>query len=367
MSVISILTWIEIKAYLRNWGAIFWTFIYPVALLILLSLMFGGDKGYTARIEVVQAAGNPVAEEYIEALHDRMDMIPGLSVHTVWLDDATLPQAAVIRLSFSPDFGRDNAPSAIGVEVLGEVDANLGGVLALLGELTEVFNRVKTGASQQFFVDYGQINSSSGNGYNYNAFLVSGLTALTVISTAMFGFTTVLVEMRQNGALKMFQIFPMRRGHFITSFVLSRTLVLALFCIAFFYLANVALQTGVSITGQSIAGFVLLLLLGIITFLGVGLLLVSLIKKGSTAIAIINIVNLPIIFLSDLFIPVASMPAAIRDIAELSPVYLFVNAMRSVTQPEFVLNAIVPTVLTLIGISLVSFMISSKSFQWRTI
>ncbi|GGD73226.1 ABC transporter permease [Lacimicrobium alkaliphilum] len=367
MSIISVLTWIEIKAYLRNWGAIFWTFVYPVALLILLSLVFGGSNAYTARIEIASAQPNPIVDEYIEALHDRVAMLPGLDIQAIWLENPNTKQTAPIRLSFPAEFGRANTASSVRVAVTGEVDANVGGMLSLLGELTETFNRIKTGARQQFAMDYVYADSNANNSSNYNAFLVSGLTALTVVSTAMFGFTTVLVEMRQNGALKMFQIFPMQKRHFIASFVLSRTLVLALFCIAFFYLANAALQTGISITGQSVFGFALLLVLGTIAFLSVGLLLVSLIKKGSTAVAIINIVNLPIIFLSDLFIPVAAMPAFIRNIAELSPVYLFVNAMRSVTQPEFVISAIGPTVATLIGISLVSLMISSKSFQWRTV
>ncbi len=368
MSIISILTWIEIKAYLRNWAAIFWTFTYPVALLILLSLIFGGDNGYTARVEIVSDKNNSVVQEYVNALHDRVDMVPGLEVNTIWLEQASkAPDPGIIRLTFTSDFGQHSVPSSLSLEVGGEIDANNGGMISLLGELTEVFNRVKTGADQQFYLDYSKMASAPSTSNNYNAFLISGLTALTVVSTAMFGFTTVLVEMRQNGALKMFQIFPMQKAHFISSFVLSRALVLTIFCVAFFYIANAILGTGIPITLKSVSGFIVLLMLGVLAFLSVGLLFVSVIKKGATAVAIINIINLPVIFLSDLFIPVATMPAFIRDVAELSPVYLFVNAMRSVTQPDFVLSALTTTVLTLIVISALSLLISAKSFQWRTV
>lgn len=366
MSTTLTLAMIETKAFLRNWTAIFWTFAYPIALLIILSLVFGGSNEFTAKLEVVDDAQNTYSQQYVEAIHDKVDMVPGMALETIYVTADTPASAGVIRLQIPQGFGEQRIASAINVIVIGEMSADTGGLLAMLAETTEVFNRVSTGAPQQFYLDYSKSNFEQAGGQQYNAFLISGLTALTIVSTAMFGFTTVLVEMRQHGALKMFQVFPMEKRQFIAGFVLSRTLVLSVFCVLFFYLSNWVLGTNISVSTAHIASFAWLILLGIVAFLGMGLLLVSAVKKGATAIAIINIINLPIIFLSDLFIPVASMPEAIRSIAEWSPVYLFVNAMRDVTQPSFMASDLIVTSITLAVIGALTLGVSSKLFQWRT-
>ena len=366
MPIITTLAMIEIKAFLRNWTAIFWTFAYPVALLVILSLVFGGSNTVKAKIEVIDEAKNIYSERYLNTIHDKIDMVPRMSLATVYvkLDKPITP--SVIRLHLPKGFGEQSMTSAVKVIVKGALDPDIGGLLAIISEATEVYNRATTGSPQQFYLDYSQSNFEQSSGQGYNAFLVSGLTALTVVSTAMFGFTSVLVEMRQNGALKMFQVFPMKKHHFIAGFVLSRTLVLSFFCILFFYISNWVLGTNVSVSALHVASFAWLLFLGIVAFLGVGLLLVSMVKKGATAIAIINIINLPIIFLSDLFIPVASMPEVIRSIAEWSPVYLFVNAMRGVPQAEFVLSELMIPSVTLLLVAALTLGVSSKLFQWRT-
>lgn len=366
MLITATLAMIETRAFLRNWTAIFWTFAYPIVLLIILSLVFGGSNDFTAKIEVIDDAKNTYSEHYLSAIHDKVNMVPGMSLNMVYVTEDTPITSGVIRLHLSGGFGEQQMPSAVNVIVNGALDADTGGLLAMLSETTEVYNRVTTNSPQQFYLDYSQSTFEQAGGQQYNAFLISGLTALTVISTAMFGFTTVLVEMRQNGALKMFQVFPMKKHQFIAGFVLSRTLVLSVFCVLFFYFSNWVLGTNVGVSVVHVVSFAWLLLLGIVAFLGMGLLLVSAVKKGATAIAIINIINLPIIFLSDLFIPVASMPEVIRSVAEFSPVYLFVNAMRAVTQDEFAISDLMVTSVMLIAVSVLTLVVSSKLFQWRT-
>ena len=373
MNIILTLAMAELQAYLRNWGAVFWTFAYPVALLILLSMVFGTPGQQHVRVEVLNGANSSHAQDFVTALTDKVDMIDGFNIDVVWVEGLAdySPQRGAVQLGFSEGFSEGIATgsttSTIQLSVVGEINPQNGGMLSIIAETTEVFNRYLTGSAQLVAVDYSQLPAERQNNGNYNTFLVSGLTALTVVSTAMFGFAMVLVEMRQNGALKMFQVFPMSKAQFLTGFILSRAGILAVFCILFFVLSNLVLQTGLEFNALSTVFFLLLLILGIVAFLSVGLLLVSVIKKGATATAIINIVNLPILFLSDLFIPVALMPAYIKVVAEQSPVYLFVNSLREVTQPGFDVSSIGLTLLSLALVSAVCMLISSRLFQWRTL
>lgn len=137
------------------------------------------------------------------------------------------------------------------------------------------------------------------------------------------------------------------------------------FCILFFYISSLILNTGFRSDMKSIIGFIFLVILGIFSFLSIGMLLVSLVKKGSSAVSIINVVNILVIFLSDLFIPVSIMPYWVQKIAELSPIYLYVNAMRAVTRSEFQLDDILPAIIVLMVVGIVSFFLAMKKFEWR--
>lgn len=366
MNIVLLLIFLEIKAYLRNWGAVFWTFAYPVTLLVLLSTIFGGQDTVKINLQLANGSQNPQVQLFAESLQDRVDMIEGLELNLVWLESIPTAQASdnTLTLKFTENFGSALAKSAITLSSNSVIDQQSGSFISVIAETAEVFNRHITQGEQLVTMDYSGLAVPQEN--NYDAYLISGLTALTVVSTAMFGFCTVLVSMRQNGSLKMYQVFPMSKLQFLLGFILSRAVILFVFCLLFFYSANLAYGTGLSFSVAETIKFCGLLLAGIVAFLSAGLLMVSMVKKGSTAVAIINIVNLPILFLSDLFMPVAMMPDFIRVVAEKSPVYLFVNSLRNVGS-SVNQELIGITFLSLFIVGMVCLVISAKTFRWRNV
>lgn len=365
MKLIVFLISIEIRAYLRNWGAVFWTFAYPVALLVLLTIIFGKPNVTQIDVELVNGQENKQVQLFSESLQQRVNMIEGLEVNIIWRQEQPDYQRkdGTLLLSFSEDFGSLSSRSSVAIDVYGSLNEHNGSFISVISETTEVFNRFITNGKQLVHVDYQSLAPQQAS-FNYDAYLISGLTALTVVSTAMFGFCTVLVTMRQNGSLKMYQVFPMSKLQFISGFILSRAIILFVFCLLFSYAANKALNTGVSYTTGEFLEFSALLMAGIIAFLSAGLLLVSIVKNGSTAVAIINIVNLPILFLSDLFMPVAMMPEMVQAVAEKSPVYLFVNSLRNVPIAQSNELTII-TLISLLAVGTLCLLISVKTFNWR--
>ncbi|WP_448548283.1 ABC transporter permease [Thalassotalea fusca] len=364
MKLVCLLIVLEIKAYLRNWGAVFWTFAYPIALLVLLSTIFGGQNVATVDVQLLNGFHNKQAQLFVASLEERTRMIDGLNVNASWVEgnENTPAQSGTLQIAFSEEFGSLNHISSIKLSTVGNLDEHSGSFISVIAETAEVFNRHLTNGEQLIITDYSGIPSPED--YNYDAYLISGLTALTVVSTAMFGFCTVLVSMRQNGSLKIYQVFPLSKIQFLLGFMLSRAIILFVFCLTFFYGANYILGTGVTLSIAELTKFSCLLFVGILAFLSAGLLMVSLVKNGATAVAIINIINLPVLFLSDLFMPVAMMPEFIRVVAEKSPVYLFVNSLRNVTDSG---------AQDLLGLTFFSLFIagalclwgSTKTFKWR--
>jgi ABC-2 type transport system permease protein len=204
------------------------------------------------------------------------------------------------------------------------------------------------------------IFSRSDRGY-----LITGMAALTIISTALFGFTGVLIDLRARGALIPLQLMPMDRVAFLTGFASSRLIVLVLFTLLFTVVGNVVYDAKLLVTLPTLTTFSLLAAAGSLAFLGLGLILAALVSKTVTAQALINILNLPIIFLSDLFIPVRLMPDWIQTCVQWSPVYLFVTALRQSLTDGAGLYELAGTILILLTLAVIGFGLAGLLFRWR--
>jgi len=67
---------------------------------------------------------------------------------------------------------------------------------------------------------------------------------------------------------------------------------------------------------------------GALVLVGMEIGLAALIERTSTAHAVTNMVNVPAIFLSDLFLPAAPFPPWMQGVVKFSPIYPFVQALR---------------------------------------
>ncbi len=363
MNLAFYITLIEIKAYLRNKSAMFWTFAYPIFLLFILSVIFGNPNKQSYRVVIDADKNNTRVVEFRKLLNDKFEMIDGLNVELVYKEDANVRSQDII-LNFDANFADKSQHSSVKIATGQPLTQASGGLVAVIAEVVEIYNRHLLKVEQLIKIDYRGIPVGNQHSNDYDRFLISGLTALTVVSTAMFGFTTVLVDLRQNGALKMFQVFPLQKIHFLSAFIMSRFVILFVFCLSFYVLANMAYKTNMYLSIDSIIAFVLLLLVGILCFLSVGLLMVSSIKNGATTTALLNIINLPLLFLSDLFIPVAVMPETVRFFAEMSPVYAFVNALRQVHSADFTFSDVSFALTLMAAITLVCLTVSARYFKW---
>ena len=86
-----------------------------------------------------------------------------------------------------------------------------------------------------------------------------------------------------------------------------------LLCLAIFV-------AGVSLPPSRIASFFALEVLGVLPFAALGLLVGTLVK-GQGAPGVVNLIYLPMAFLSGLWFPLSVMPAFLQSIAPLWPAY----------------------------------------------
>jgi ABC-type multidrug transport system permease subunit len=120
---------------------------------------------------------------------------------------------------------------------------------------------------------------------------------------------------------------------------------------------------GVVIYG-SVLAVMFLILLGAVTFAGLGLLIASRAKTVEAVSGLMNLVMLPMWLLSGIFFSSERFPAAAQPFIKLLPLTALNNAMRAVMQEGATLASQWQEVGLLAAWAVVTFALAIKLFRW---
>lgn len=158
-------------------------------------------------------------------------------------------------------------------------------------------------------------------------FLVPGVLALAVMSTAMVSLGIATGFERRYGVLKRLGSTPLSRGGLLAAKTLN---VLAIEALQ----AVVILATGIAL-GWELDGSILLgvvvLLVGTIAFAGIGLLLAGTLRAEAT-LAAANALFLVLLFLGGMAYPLYKLPDALEAIARALPAAALSETLRDVLE-----------------------------------
>ncbi|AIF47344.1 ABC transporter permease [Dyella japonica] len=157
---------------------------------------------------------------------------------------------------------------------------------------------------------------------NHNAdadtarYLLASYGVFGVMSPGLFGFGVSLAMERDNGLLTLKRALPMPPGAYLLG-----KMVMAMFAAGVVVLLLLALAVGLGHVPLGLAQALSLLvtgMLGVLPFCAMGMLVGTLVK-GQGAPGVINIIYLPMSFLSGLWIPLHLLPLALQRIAPVWP------------------------------------------------
>ena len=156
-------------------------------------------------------------------------------------------------------------------------------------------------------------------------FLVPGLLALAVMSTAFTGQAIATGYERQYGVLKRLGATALPRW----ALVLAKTAgVMAVELLQVLVLALVGLALGWSPHG-SVASVLLLIVLGTAAFSGLGLLMAGTLRAEVT-LAAANLVYVLLLVVGGVVFPLTRFPAGVRSVIDLLPVTALSDGLRAV-------------------------------------
>lgn len=193
------------------------------------------------------------------------------------------------------------------------------------------------------------------NGPDAPRYLLASYSTFGVMAPGLFGFGVALAMERENGLLRLKRALPMPPAAYLVG-----KLVMAMLTVLLIGSLLIALAIGLAHAHLGVTQVLALLgvdLLGTLPFCSLGLLLGSLLK-GSAASGAINMVYLPLAFLSGLWFPLSIMPSLLQKLAVLWPSWhLNQLALGAVGLGQ---DAPLPHVLVLLGFSLVCLWLAQR-------
>jgi ABC-2 type transport system permease protein len=174
---------------------------------------------------------------------------------------------------------------------------------------------------------------------SYFDFIAPGIMAMTVMMSVMTGLPVAISQEKEVGTLDGMMVAPINRLSIIVGKTLGQTargliqgvIILAL-AVGLF---------GVTIQGSIFLVFGLLLL-GVFSFVGIGIVITSFAKDQETATMLMMTLMFPMMFLSGVFFPIQQMPWYMQDISRVLPLTYAAQALRKV----MVLGAGIPAIST---------------------
>jgi ABC-2 type transport system permease protein len=189
-------------------------------------------------------------------------------------------------------------------------------------------------------------------------FLVPGVLALAVMSSAMVSLGIATGFERRYGVLKRLGSTPLSRGGLLTAKTLTVVLIEAIQATAI-VLTGIAL--GWDASGGLFAG-VGLLLLGTVAFAGIGMLMAGTLRAEAN-LAAANGLFLVLLFLGGMAYPLAKLPDAMETFAKALPAAALSETLRSVLTPgvAFPTGELVVLVIWAIAAPLAA----ARFFRWE--
>ena len=169
-----------------------------------------------------------------------------------------------------------------------------------------------------FYAFFGLMSDLHNNGMSLATYLLATYGTFGVVGASLFGFGVSVALERGAGWLLLKRASPMPPLAYFTAKLISATAFSALVVSLLFAIG--ALFGGVHLPAFTWLALGGALVIGALPFCAMGLALGYLISPNS-AVAVINVINLPMSFVSGLWLPVNVLPPAVQHIAPFMPAY----------------------------------------------
>lgn len=335
------LTKTRLREFLRERGTLFWVFGFPLLMAMGLGLAFRNRPAELPRVAVVASASSPHSEALLASKRLNAQPMSGEAARKALAGakvDLVVEQAGQ-DLRFHLDPTQERAPLA---------------ELIAKDVLEKAFGRTDRLVVQQHAV--------TEPGSRYIDFLLPGLIGLNLMGSSMWGVGYNMVVARKRRLLRRYAVTPMRRSHFLISYVLSRCMFLALELSLLIAFGTLVFGT---VVRGSYGAVLLVALLAAAAFAGISLVIGARVENLESANGWMNFVQLPMWVLSGAFFAYERFPEWLHGPIRLLPLTAVNDALRRIFNEGASILSCLPELAVLSVWCAVCFGVSSRYFRWQ--
>lgn len=198
----------------------------------------------------------------------------------------------------------------------------------------------------------------------FATWFVPGILAYGLIMATFSNVAISTCIARDDGLLKRLRGTPLPSWAFFAGRIASTLVVGAVLVGATLSLGVTAY--GVAIRTSTLPGLLLTLLVGSACFTALGLAITAFIPNADAAPAIVNLVVLPLTFISGIWVVMSDAPAWLQDLADVFPVRALAHGLQHAFDPATTGNGIVGRDLAILGAwMVVGVVVAVRRFRWE--
>jgi ABC-type multidrug transport system permease subunit len=340
----------RLREFYREPEAIFWVYGFPILIVVALGVAFRNKPVERVTVDLEQRPG---AESRIESVRGALAKDKKTKFVVRVDDEATcrlrLRTGKTDLVVVPAESGRDyeyhyDPTRPEGLVARAKVD----------DALQRAFRR-----KDPLVVDDKELNEP---GARYIDFLIPGLLGMSLMGGGLWGVGFATVDLRLRKVLKRFLATPMRKSDFLGAILISRLIFLVPEVFVLLLFARVAF--GVVIQG-SLFAVAALILLGAMTFAGIGLLVASRARTLEAVSGLMNLVMLPMWVLSGIFFSSERFPEAMQPLIQALPLTPLINSLRNVCLEGASLASQWLQMGILLAWGGLSFLLALRIFRWN--
>lgn len=245
--------------------------------------------------------------------------------------------------------------------------------LALFGKSMNLYNLLQIPSNvPPEFIQYiqeaiDQIIISAFGTKDYFTFLATGMFSVFILFSSMFSGMSIIFD-RRLGYLSRLLVSPIKRESIFLSRVISNIIRSLMQFTALFLIAlALDLKLGPQFSIAHLVALYATLALLALVFSNIFITISLRISEHDTAIAITNLVNLPLMFASNSIFPKNQMPDWLQTIAEINPLThsnIIVRELVIESSLKIPLNSLLYLVILAISTTVLGILLSRKLLQY---
>ncbi len=319
----------HLLTFSREKSALFFTFFFPVMLMVLFGFIFSetGESSYeihvldlddtnsshqlldifdnVSTIDLKKVNKDKDADKYMEDNKINFLVIIPKGYQDTIIQKMTVDPNATINLTIKYD------PSVQSTNVK----------FSLVNAVIQEYNKGLVGAKDTLKLEDESIVSGS---FDYIEFFIPGVIALTVMTTVVFNIIFGEMENKQKGIIRKLSTTPITRGEWIFSNMVFQLILAACSTVIILIVGYLVFNAVVHINIM-VPVFLILEAFG---FSGLAMIVTVAVKEAGAASAVGNVITFPMMFLSGSFFPVEQMPDFLKTVALILPLYYVNEGLR---------------------------------------